>query len=378
MIYKTIEAYTDPLNIKEYMEKPVCEISDKQQGFLCGLIKKYKPDKLVEVGVAEGGTSAVILNCLRLISPHCKMYSVDLNERLYYNDKYQTGYLLNEVYEELSNFNMHKMLLGKYLPEQMKEIGGDIDFVIMDTVHNLPGELLDFLCICPFLSNNAVVVLHDISLSTIQSKGICQSYATNVLFSSVSGSKYWNPNDRDLCNIAAIKLDETTKPKISDVFSALNIAWAYIPDKEEIELYRKAYLSYGNEYADMFKKIYMRQSLAYLKKNANEINFSDIIESLKNDEIYIYGAGDFAKVVSGLFGEAGKDVKGYVISDGQGKDEVKIKDSNILFLSEYIELRKSSDKKLIYSIMDDEATEQLFDKNVDFIYCPKNIFKIIE
>ena len=33
----------------------------------------------------------------------------------------------------------HEFYLGNYLPQVINKIGGDIDFVILDTVHSLPG-----------------------------------------------------------------------------------------------------------------------------------------------------------------------------------------------------------------------------------------------
>lgn len=41
-----------------------CEMSRDQIAFLCGLLKWKKPRKIVEVGVAEGGTTAIIIKCL--------------------------------------------------------------------------------------------------------------------------------------------------------------------------------------------------------------------------------------------------------------------------------------------------------------------------
>ena len=63
------------------------EMSSWQQGFLCGLIKKYNPKKIVEIGVSAGGTTAVVLNTLSLICSDAYMYSIDYCEN-YYLDRY--------------------------------------------------------------------------------------------------------------------------------------------------------------------------------------------------------------------------------------------------------------------------------------------------
>ena len=61
------------------------EMSEFDSSFLCGLIRKYMPKKIVEVGVAAGGTTAIILQCLALLkhNENCEVYSVDLNEKFY-------------------------------------------------------------------------------------------------------------------------------------------------------------------------------------------------------------------------------------------------------------------------------------------------------
>ena len=54
------------------------EMLSDEQGFLCGIIKKVKPKKIVEIGVAEGGTTAVIMNAVSILGLTCEVYSVDL------------------------------------------------------------------------------------------------------------------------------------------------------------------------------------------------------------------------------------------------------------------------------------------------------------
>lgn len=37
------------------------EMSPFDSGFLCGLMKKYRPKRILEVGVSAGGTTSIIL-----------------------------------------------------------------------------------------------------------------------------------------------------------------------------------------------------------------------------------------------------------------------------------------------------------------------------
>ena len=58
------------------------EMSEIDQKFLNGVIRKYKPKKILEIGVSKGGSSAIILNAIQDIEG-AKLYSVDVNERCY-------------------------------------------------------------------------------------------------------------------------------------------------------------------------------------------------------------------------------------------------------------------------------------------------------
>lgn len=58
----------------------------------------------------------------------------------------------------------------------------------MDTVHYLPGEVLDFPVLLPFLSMDAFVVLHDVAMGQYIARN---AVATQVLLDSVTGKKYF-------------------------------------------------------------------------------------------------------------------------------------------------------------------------------------------
>ena len=55
-----IALWDDPIRQLKAQTKFVCEMDSYDLAFLCGMIKNKEPKKLVEIGVAEGGTTAVI------------------------------------------------------------------------------------------------------------------------------------------------------------------------------------------------------------------------------------------------------------------------------------------------------------------------------
>ena len=62
------------------------EMSEWQLSFLCGLLKNNNPKKIVEIGVSAGGTTAVIMETLRLMDSNAKLYSVDYSVDFYRNN----------------------------------------------------------------------------------------------------------------------------------------------------------------------------------------------------------------------------------------------------------------------------------------------------
>lgn len=154
----------------------------------------------------------------------------------------------------------HKFHLGRYLPQVIDEIGGDIDFVILDTVHYLPGEILDFVAMLPYLKDGAVVVLHDVADNHYERPAWTNAYCTGVLFSAVTAEKFLNfiPTGCGNTffrypNIAAFQVSEQTRANIDQVFLSLVINWNYVPQPGELQLYRAHYQRhYPKELVDIF------------------------------------------------------------------------------------------------------------------------------
>lgn len=243
-MYQSVDLFMEPQCILG--KEAYCEMTSLEQGFLCGLIRKYNPQKVVEVGVAGGGTTSVIMKCLDMLGSDAKMYSVDVSKECYRRPGKSSGYQLEEAKDELSNFENHRFLLGKILPEVIENIGSDIDFVILDTMHVAPGELLDFLCVFPYLKKGGVIVLHDTSLNLNGCKECQDAYINKLILDSAFGSKYYNYKDKIL-NIGAIEICDETEKYIANVFSTFSITWRYLPLNSEIECYRRVYNKFYDE-----------------------------------------------------------------------------------------------------------------------------------
>lgn len=313
-MYSRVNGVYSPLNILNEINDLYVEMEKDEQGFICSLIEQFKPSKVLEIGVATGATTAVIMNCLLIANPSAEMYSVDLCVECYRKKGKKTGYQFNEVENLLPNRKKHQFILGKELAYVIEEIGSDIDFVVLDTVHSLPGEILDFLCILPYLNDGAVVVLHDVSLNLYNGTN---SYATKILFDAVSGDKYWNVGD-DITNIAAFVVSAETRKKIMDVISSLSITWEYLPSFISLKKYMDEYKrNYDDDSFSLLKIIFSHQIEAYYyRKNGG---LTTIEEEIKKrhmfSKMYIYGTERKGKMLYSYLFDRNYKVDGFVVSD---------------------------------------------------------------
>ncbi len=122
-----------------------------------GVLRKVKPQKVIEIGVSRGGSAVLILNAIKDIQG-AKLYSIEKDKICYKNKDKKSGFLVEEKFPEL--MKNWKLFLGGVTAEFIESIGDGIDLAFIDTMHVTPGEMLDFLMILPFLKNEAIVVFH--------------------------------------------------------------------------------------------------------------------------------------------------------------------------------------------------------------------------
>lgn len=247
--------------------KKLALMSEFESAFLCGMLKACHPKKILEVGIEAGGSTAIILQALEDIGEPYEMHSTDINVDYWDYPTEKLGFLATFAKEnnlftppQSTLCGTHEVHLGKFLPQIIDSIGGDIDFVILDTVHKVPGEGLDFLAMLPYLKNDAVVVLHDVALNhfnrTIEWH---YAYATGIVFSAVTAEKFLNfqPDDETFRypNIAAFKVNEQTREHIDNLFLSMILTWDYLPTEEELIIYRNHYRRfYPAELCEIFQE----------------------------------------------------------------------------------------------------------------------------
>jgi predicted O-methyltransferase YrrM len=277
-------------------------MAQEETAFLCGLLREKRPAKLLEVGVNKGGTTAVILKALDMLQAKARLISVDINPDVYAKELLNRFPTLTDRWE---------LKCGRDVSAYLEEIGSDIDFCILDTAHYLPGEVLNFLCILPYLKIGATVIIHDqmVHFSThhpfIQQCGSSATVACRVLFDTVVGEKLVpslkQDNGLKAPNIAAFTVTEDTRKYIHHILSSLMLPWRHLPSREYLsDVVRSLKRNYPQHYVDYFIEVVQHQTTYHL--NSKELKGEYWISMLQNlkskygcDRVAFYGAGGFCK-----------------------------------------------------------------------------------
>ena len=229
-----------------------------EQAYLInGLIRRHKPKNCLEFGVARGGSSILILNAIKDY-PDSSLVSIDIRFNYFGNKTKKTGYLVDEKFPELSK--KWKLFLGDMPYKFLPKLNRKYDFLFLDTAHVSPGEIINIIEVLPFLRENAIIVLHDITWHFYPVSNTNLSlYDTKImptqifLMSTLIGEKILiKKGKNNFGNIGVVYLDVNQKKYYLNYFLLLMTIWHYIPKKEQIKGLRK----YINKYYD--DKILMR------------------------------------------------------------------------------------------------------------------------
>jgi len=293
--------YLDDLN-DSY--ETVSEMTEEERQFLNSLLRRNKPKKLLEIGIASGSSSVIMLNAIKDIEG-AMLYSIDRSVELYHDKQKATGYIVDN-YPELKT--KWKLYVGGLSFEFIEDIGGEIDFALIDTVHFNPGEILDFLMILPFLSEAALVVFHDTNLHTIRYPYFPQenplsgrsidlsSYCitNNLLISSIHGEKIivndFIKNDNGKIffgNIAGIRTSNETKNHVFEIMNLLTLKWkSNIPleKRKSLMAFLKKY--YNNFYIEYLDKVFNYQDKCFaFEKSQKEKEKNNLLECKNSVEL---------------------------------------------------------------------------------------------
>ena len=375
---KKIDSYMEPRDIYEKTGYNASELSDAEHGFICGLIKKYRPKNIVELGVSGGGTTALILNCLQMLDmDDTKMSSVDLSYVYHYNPANPCGFQVSDAARFLNNMNNHKFYLGKILPEVIEKIAHDkkIDFLIMDTTHYLPGELLDFCMALPYLADDAIIVLDDTSFWFEGENR--WAFATKIVYDlCVIQEKYEAETEDGFPKVVAFKLPHLSEACKENIFDILSMPWNYYDDNQ-VEIYKR-YVDehFSCEIKSLFERAVKINKQAICKKNNRKAIISDMIGRCNTaNDVYIYGAGQRGKALLYFLTQHHIKVTAVIVSDDRPLDQMISTDVNLIHLSE---MTKKEGSLILVAAADDEIRDNLKETQQNYYDIPNYVFPFIK
>ncbi|MDY3908566.1 MAG: class I SAM-dependent methyltransferase [Eubacterium sp.] len=332
-----VEYYEEPLQqLFKDLDEFTPEMSKYESSILSGLIKKYCPQKIVELGVAEGATTCLIMKTLdslgKMGDETFEVHSVDLNENLYYDAGKKTGYQYIKACESgFVNDSNHYFHIGQYLPEVIDEIGDGIDFIILDTVHKAPGELMDLLVCLPYLSPNAIIAFHDTLYCYGIDTGDRARHINMLCFNVLRGKKYMNlekQEDQGYASFGAVEINDDTLANVEDLFMLFCFPWFYLLSDKEFNLYKDKYMElYGESYTNLFVQfsemntINFRNNINYSEQKFYESEREEFIRFCKKGNIFLYGTGSRGQMLYEFLKGLEYEVDGFVVSDGYRKEE---------------------------------------------------------
>ena len=264
------------------------QITMNQAYFINGLIRKLQLKKCLEIGVANGGSSILILNAIKDIN-ESYLVSLDLNEQSCTNNSKKTGYRVKEYFPEL--FQKWKLYTGDLPYKFLDKLKMKFDFVFIDSAHESPGEILNLIEVLPFLNNNAIIAVHDIMWHLTRKAPsppveVKFTPSSIYLISCLYGDKIIIKNnsfESGIENLGVAFLYNSQESHYIDYFLLLNSFWEYMPSDKQIYYLRKYIQKYYKK--EIFIKLF-DHSVKYNKIYINKFNkFRD--NCLKKNNIQI-------------------------------------------------------------------------------------------
>jgi predicted O-methyltransferase YrrM len=223
-----------------------------QAKFINGIIRKHKLKNCLEIGVAHGGSSILILNSIKDMK-NSILVSLDLNKELFRDKNILTGYRVNKYFPELTK--NWKLYTGDQPHKFLIHLNIKFDFLFLDSAHVSPGEILNFIEALPFLNENAVVVIHDLLWHFGNAENTKFFPACIALLPTLYGDKvFTHSNNEGISNMAAIFLYPNQKEHYLNYFLLLLNFWEYIPKDNQILDLRQFIKKYYKDkiYIDIF------------------------------------------------------------------------------------------------------------------------------
>jgi hypothetical protein len=138
--------------------------------YLMGVLERYRPVVMVEIGVSAGTLSGALLTKALQYAAAPVLYGIDLGVHTYFDAGRAIGEALQEFPELLP---YHRLHTGKTALDVPELVAAPVDFVYIDANHSHPWAAIDCLCTLPRLRTGAVIGFHDVAkIDTLARSGL--------------------------------------------------------------------------------------------------------------------------------------------------------------------------------------------------------------
>jgi hypothetical protein len=228
-------------------------ISDHDDRFLAGLANFAGAGKTVEIGVASGWSSAVLLTALTAANPKAEVIGVDLSPTYYLDSSVPTGRVVEEVVPDL--VPNYRLLTGRLALDVMPEVG-KVDFAFIDGHHMHPWATLDMLSTLPFIDRGRWVAMHDLNLCTFE-RHRHTNRAPFYLFYMWPDQKLHSTQQPTM--IGAVLLERAPADYLPTLLEILYTPWEVDVDPDDLSrLAALNYKHFGNGWGAKFQDAFDR------------------------------------------------------------------------------------------------------------------------
>ncbi len=199
-------------------------ITDEDARFLHDLVLELRPPVVVELGVASGCSSVVLLEALAQVQQDAAaegiwLYSFDVMDRCYFDPSRPVGAAVAQLAPRL--LGHWCLTIGDALRARQQLAGIAPQMAFIDANHFHPWPTADLMALMPILAPGAWVALHDIRLPLL---GLPKSngHGPMHLYEQWPGEKRSGGTDN---NIGAIRLFSDNRDIRSILGSMLKKPW---------------------------------------------------------------------------------------------------------------------------------------------------------
>jgi len=193
---------------------------------LADLLEQGVPGPVIEIGVASGWSSALLLKLLSENPPQQNtwLYSYDISPDCYFDRSKKTGAAVDELVPEYAPH--WEFSVGDAFDAGQDCLETPVSLAFIDANHCHPCPVVDLICLLSALKPNAWVVLHDVNLPNL--RGFSPESRQNgpkFLFDAWPWEKWTvdSPNQ----NMGAIRLPDSNDDVRELCCSLLKTPWEY-------------------------------------------------------------------------------------------------------------------------------------------------------